>query len=62
MLRPSATGAFLRAGRNEYPYDIDAQVWLADVLAYIADTPSTRLEDLLPWNWQTTAPLKDQAA
>lgn len=31
--------------------DIDPQVWLADVLARIADTPTTRLEQLLPWNW-----------
>jgi len=32
--------------------DIDPQAWLADVLARIADTPITRLEQLLPWNWQ----------
>ncbi|TIP57964.1 MAG: IS66 family transposase [Mesorhizobium sp.] len=31
--------------------DVDPQAWLADVLARIADTPITRLEDLLPWNW-----------
>ena len=31
--------------------DIDPQAWLADVLARIADTPMTRLEQLLPWNW-----------
>lgn len=31
--------------------DIDPQAWLADVLARIADTPITRLDDLLPWNW-----------
>nr|WP_244563746.1 IS66 family transposase [Ensifer aridi] len=42
--------------------DIDPQAWLADVLARIADTPITSLEDLLPWNWQTTTPLQDQAA
>ncbi|MCF1469858.1 IS66 family transposase [Agrobacterium vitis] len=30
---------------------IDPQAWLADVLARIADTPITRLEQLLPWNW-----------
>jgi len=28
--------------------DIDPQVWLADVLARIADTPIIRLEQLLP--------------
>lgn len=31
--------------------DIDSQAWLADVLARIADTPVSRLEQLLPWNW-----------
>jgi transposase len=30
---------------------VDPQAWLADVLARIADTPQTRLADLLPWNW-----------
>ncbi|MHC2259052.1 hypothetical protein ACVIVC_000823 [Sinorhizobium meliloti] len=42
--------------------DIDPQAWLADVLARIADTPVTRLEQLLPWNWQPTKFLRDQAA
>jgi transposase len=31
--------------------DIDPQAWLADVLARIADTPRSRLPDLLPWVW-----------
>jgi len=31
--------------------DIDPQVWLADVLARIADMPQNRLGELLPWNW-----------
>ncbi len=31
--------------------DVDPQAWLAAVLARIADTPITRLELLLPWNW-----------
>ena len=31
--------------------DIDPQAWLADVLARIADLPSSRLSELLPWNW-----------
>lgn len=31
--------------------DIDPQAWLADVLANIADTPISRLEQLLPWKW-----------
>ncbi len=34
--------------------DIDPQSWLADVLANIADTPISRLEQLLPWNWKPT--------
>ncbi|QBJ16079.1 IS66 family transposase [Agrobacterium sp. 33MFTa1.1] len=41
--------------------DIDPQVWLADVLARIADTPITRLEQLLPWNW-TPPTVNAQAA
>jgi transposase len=31
--------------------DVDGQAWLADVLARIADTPQTKLAELLPWNW-----------
>jgi transposase len=31
--------------------DVDPQAWLADALALIADTPQSRLADLLPWNW-----------
>ena len=31
--------------------DVDPQAWLADVLGRIADTPQTRLDELLPWNW-----------
>jgi len=30
---------------------VDPQAWLADVLARIADTPLSRLSELLPWNW-----------
>lgn len=41
--------------------DIDPQAWLADVLARIADTPISRLEQLLPWNWQPDT-LNAQAA
>jgi hypothetical protein len=32
--------------------DIDPQAWLAHVLANIADTPVTQLNELLPWNWR----------
>ena len=31
--------------------DVDPQAWLADVLGRIADTPQTRLDELLPWYW-----------
>jgi len=31
---------------------VDPQAWLADVLARIADTPLSRLPELLPWNWR----------
>jgi hypothetical protein len=34
--------------------DIDPQAWLADLLARIADTPRSRLPDLLPWAWATS--------
>lgn len=32
--------------------DVDPQAWLADVLARIADHPSSRLGELVPWNWR----------
>ena len=31
--------------------DVDPQAWLTDVLANIADTKITRLEDLMPWSY-----------
>ena len=31
---------------------VDPQVWLADVLARIAQLPHTRVHELLPWNWK----------
>jgi transposase len=36
---------------------LDAQNYLADVLARIADHPARRISELLPWNW-TPAPAK----
>ncbi len=36
--------------------DVDPQAWLADILARIADHPASRLDKLLPWNWQPSAP------
>jgi transposase len=41
--------------------DVDPQAWLADVLACIADTPQTRLPDLLPWNWCATTSVRKAA-
>ncbi len=34
--------------------DIDPQAWLAHVLANVAQHPISKLDDLLPWNWQPT--------
>ena len=31
--------------------DVDPQAWLADVLERIAEHPSNRLHELLPWHW-----------
>jgi IS66 C-terminal element len=41
--------------------DVDPQAWLADVLARIADHPTQRLEELLPWRWAVLTRV-DQAA
>jgi transposase len=32
--------------------ELNPQVYLADVLARIADHPAKRIAGLLPWNWQ----------
>jgi transposase len=31
--------------------DVDPQAWLADTLSSIAETPQSRLSELLPWKW-----------
>ena len=31
---------------------VDAQAWLTDVLARIADHKIKRIDELLPWNWR----------
>ena len=33
--------------------DVDPQAWLADVLARIAGHPAHRIDELLPWNWES---------
>ena len=42
--------------------DIDPQAWLADVLRRIADTPRSKVPDLLPWNWAAKSRPKVKAA
>ena len=41
--------------------DVDPQAWLADVLGRIADTPQSRLDELLPWNWVALQKLNEAA-
>jgi transposase len=36
--------------------DVDPQAWLADVLARIAGHSVHRIDELLPWNWRSSAP------
>ena len=42
--------------------DVDPLAWLADVLARIADTPHSRLHELLPWEWNSGPRLMASAA
>jgi transposase len=34
--------------------DVDPQAWLADVLARLPGTTSSRVPDLMPWNWKAS--------
>jgi len=36
--------------------DVDPQAWLAEILARIAGHSVHRIDELLPWNWQSSAP------
>jgi transposase len=40
---------------------VDPQVWLAEVLARIADHKITYLAELLPWNWRQVMPIAGAA-
>jgi hypothetical protein len=40
--------------------EIDPHAWLADVLSRMAETPQTRLSELLPWNWASDRPSRDR--
>jgi len=42
--------------------DIDPQAWLAHVLTNIAQHPVSRLDELLPWNWQAQVAATRKAA
>ena len=42
--------------------DVDPQAWLADTLSKIAETPQSRLSELLPWTWTADRPSRAAAA
>ncbi len=42
--------------------NVDPQAWLANVLGRIAAHPASRIDELLPWNWQARQAQRDQAA
>jgi hypothetical protein len=42
--------------------DVDPQAWLTDVLSRIASHPMHRLDELLPWNWQSRSSLQPAQA
>ena len=42
--------------------DVDPQAWLADLLARIAGHPASKIDELLPWHWQPSSSLRNEAA
>jgi hypothetical protein len=44
-------GAFYTLATTARLNGLDPEAWLADVIEHIADQPSSRLDELLPWNW-----------
>jgi transposase len=42
--------------------EVDPLAWLSDVLARIADTPQSRVHELLPWDWKARQELRARAA
>lgn len=42
--------------------DIDPQAWMADVLERLPSLPTSRVQDLLPWNWKTATEIDRIAA
>lgn len=40
---------------------IDPRAWLADVLARLPGHPASRVDELLPWNWQRPEPISAAA-
>lgn len=42
--------------------DVDPQAWLAEIFARIAGHPASRLDELLPWNWNAAKAQAEPAA
>jgi hypothetical protein len=42
--------------------EVDPQAWLTDVLTRIAEHPTHKLDELLPWNWRPLQECACQAA